>query len=415
MAKIPQKQTVSNIALIPSDYQSAVISSLKRSFSRGLVVREFLKKHRREEDWIKKDGSKAKKKHVFYTCAQCKKEFNSSQVQVDHIEPVVPLNIPAKHMSMSDFLMRLYVEEDGLQILCKTDHKEKSKEENLIRQQWVTKKKYIVYQTVNRLNHKSYIGVHACEDYDDGVLGNGLLLKKAIEKYGTNSFYRSILYTYDEAKDAYAKEKELLNADSADKDNNTVIEKKQKRIICHQTGQIFESIKDVAIFLNTSQSSVSKVVNNAKDHINNLHLFTTDSYDPNVSVEFPIDQSLRKVVHLNSKTTFESVEKAAISLNLNYKNLLDALLIKTSDNVYSLDDNYFLFDYEYDSSSNIEITHKKILCVELNKIFDSNLEAAYFLKHKNPNFCAIGIGRAIRTGAKMYKYHWKSIEKKQLL
>jgi hypothetical protein len=125
MAKVPKKQTINNFTLIPSDYQPIVISSLKRSFSRGLTVREFLKKNRREEDWFKKDGLRAKKKHVFYTCAMCKKEFNSTKIQVDHIMPVVPLNIPAKHMCMGDFIKRLYVDEIGLQILCKQDHKNK--------------------------------------------------------------------------------------------------------------------------------------------------------------------------------------------------------------------------------------------------------------------------------------------------
>lgn len=420
MAKAIKKQIENGMTLIPADYQPIVISALKRSFSRGPVVREFLRKRRREEDWYKKDGSKAKKKHVFYTCAQCNKEFNSTQVQVDHIIPVVPVNIPAKHMSIGDLIHRLYVQEDGLQILCKKDHKEKSSQENALRKEWISKVKYIVYQTNNRSNHRSYIGIHKCEDYEDGYIGSGTALKAAITKYGSKNFYRSVLFAYETPEEAYSKERELVNKEWIDSDNNYNIalggvynEKESpslgKKIICHQTGEVFKSINELSKKLDISASSISKVLNNANAPLRNLHYFTTNLYDPSVETTHPVSESLRKIVLLNTRTTYDSISIAAHSLGINYKSLRNSLLVKNIDGLYHIDGYYFLYEYEYDSDQVYVSTKIKIKCKELNRVFNTCTEAASFIKHKKPNFGGIAIGRAARTGKKMFKYNWEYI------
>lgn len=55
-------------------------------------------------------------------------------------------------------------------------------------------KYYIVYETINKINGKRYIGCHATDNLDDGYLGSGNLLKEAIKKYGTINFERKILH-----------------------------------------------------------------------------------------------------------------------------------------------------------------------------------------------------------------------------
>lgn len=52
---------------------------------------------------------------------------------------------------------------------------------------------YIVYKTVNTVNGKYYIGSHQAEKLDDGYLGSGVILKKAIRKHGRDSFRREII------------------------------------------------------------------------------------------------------------------------------------------------------------------------------------------------------------------------------
>lgn len=88
------------------------------------------------------------------------------------------------------------------------------------------KLKFIVYQTINIVNNKIYIGVHRTKDPSifDGYIGNGVNINHpstyknpkypfqyAVNKYGTSNFKRSILYIFDEENVAYLKEKEIVN------------------------------------------------------------------------------------------------------------------------------------------------------------------------------------------------------------
>jgi hypothetical protein len=198
---------------------SSVLQAVKREFSRSVIVDQKLKSCKIVKVKYKKDGSKSRVPDVFYPCAHCTKEFKRKDVQVDHVEPVVPVQIPAKHMSWDVIIEeRCFVGLDGLQVLCKPCHLIKSNLENAERRKWRLMEKHIVYLTVNMVNGKRYIGVHKCVDLDDGYLGSGTILKKAIAKHGKASFYRKVLYCYDNAKDAYNKEQELVNNDIVNND-----------------------------------------------------------------------------------------------------------------------------------------------------------------------------------------------------
>lgn len=47
---------------------------------------------------------------------------------------------------------------------------------------------YFTYVTQNKINSKRYFGVHKTENINDGYLGSGKLLNKAIRKYGKENF-----------------------------------------------------------------------------------------------------------------------------------------------------------------------------------------------------------------------------------
>lgn len=86
--------------------------------------------------------------------------------------------------------------------------------------------KYIVYQTVNKVNNKIYIGVHGTTNPNefDGYIGNGVSIYRpatymnpktpfqyAVKKYGIKSFIRTILKIFDKEEDAYKLEEQLVN------------------------------------------------------------------------------------------------------------------------------------------------------------------------------------------------------------
>jgi hypothetical protein len=72
---------------------------------------------------------------------------------------------------------------------------------------------YTIYETTNIITGKKYIGKHVTKDIDDDYLGSGMILVKAIEKYGKENFYKKILFVFDNEHDMNQKEIELVNED----------------------------------------------------------------------------------------------------------------------------------------------------------------------------------------------------------
>ena len=73
------------------------------------------------------------------------------------------------------------------------------------------KKHNIVYITTNLINGRQYIGDHSTDNLNDGYLGSGKALIKAISKYGKENFKREILEECDTKLTAWRKQKEYIS------------------------------------------------------------------------------------------------------------------------------------------------------------------------------------------------------------
>jgi len=69
----------------------------------------------------------------------------------------------------------------------------------------------ILYKTTNTINGKIYIGVRKLTSRKSIYLGSGVAIKRAIQKYGKENFVRETLFEFDTAKEAFAKEAEIVN------------------------------------------------------------------------------------------------------------------------------------------------------------------------------------------------------------
>ena len=69
---------------------------------------------------------------------------------------------------------------------------------------------YTIYKITNKLNGKIYIGKHQAKDLNDGYMGSGKHLKRAINKHGIENFTKEILFQFDNEDEMNAKEAELV-------------------------------------------------------------------------------------------------------------------------------------------------------------------------------------------------------------
>lgn len=79
---------------------------------------------------------------------------------------------------------------------------------------------YILYETTCEVNSMTYIGCHATNDLNDGYLGSGTHLTRAIKKHGKDSFSRKIIQFFDNPVDMFASEKLTVTEDYV-KNKNT--------------------------------------------------------------------------------------------------------------------------------------------------------------------------------------------------
>lgn len=124
--------------------RNRVKGALRQSFRMSPQMWETLQRARHElPPALKKDGTPGKRPQVRYKCAICNGMFMQKYVQVDHIDPVVPLYKVEAEMSYDEMAYRIFCKQDNLQVVCSTPlkknggkpscHKIKSDEENFIR------------------------------------------------------------------------------------------------------------------------------------------------------------------------------------------------------------------------------------------------------------------------------------------
>lgn len=74
-----------------------------------------------------------------------------------------------------------------------------------------TYKYYTVYKIQNMVNGKIYIGIHATDYPDDGYMGSGILIRRAVKKYGIENFTKTLLYIFNNPDEMIMMETIIVN------------------------------------------------------------------------------------------------------------------------------------------------------------------------------------------------------------
>lgn len=98
----------------PPDYLTSWLKQKLRRISYQWIPRKLALKQ-------------ARKARGKYECAHCKHIFGPKEIQADHIDSVIPLT---GWDDWNGFILRLFCDVTGYQILCKPCHQDKSTHEN---------------------------------------------------------------------------------------------------------------------------------------------------------------------------------------------------------------------------------------------------------------------------------------------
>lgn len=145
--------------------------------------------------------------------------------------------------------------------------------------------KYCIYETKNLINNKVYVGFHSVKNeneilsiesesesiFNDGYLGSGVLIKKAIKKYGENNFKQRLIKIFDDKKEAELLESFIVDLDFVNRKNTYNISLGGNVAILYKENNGFYGKKHN---METKKQILQTRIDN--DNLNNSHYFLTD-------------------------------------------------------------------------------------------------------------------------------------------
>jgi len=112
------------LRISPKDL-GVIYGAIRRAYSQSAHARKI-----RSEARVKATGPRGGKR---FKCAACGAVKGAGSINVDHINPVVPIVKHYSTLSWDQRIARLWCKEENLQVLCTDCHKKKSKEEAALR------------------------------------------------------------------------------------------------------------------------------------------------------------------------------------------------------------------------------------------------------------------------------------------
>ncbi len=187
----------------------------------------------------------------------------------------------------------------------------------------------IIYKTTNIINKKIYIGQTTKQTYN--YLGSGLILLKAIKKYGVENFIREIIEICDTKEQTNIREKFWIKEfNSTDKNigYNISIGGNGGNLGDLVNKKISESSKKNGRMIGNQLKKGIAPPNKGKqmslEQKEKLRKPKTDIHKKNLSI-VKMGKGTKKIKCLNNNIIYNSIKEACLELNLNNSNVVEIL------------------------------------------------------------------------------------------
>lgn len=178
---------------------------------------------------------------------------------------------------------------------------------------------YIVYKTKNLITGQEYIGCHQTKNLNDGYLGSGKYIKRAVKRYGKENFFREIL-KYCASKDEmaffekiyvteeYVKNPNTYNLQTGGLSNGILCNKSKKQISksvkqAHKLGKYKNSQRKVGEYYHSNiiKEKISKSLKE-KYKTENHHSLGNTPWNKGKSLDYPVWNKGKSVGSMPTET-----------------------------------------------------------------------------------------------------------------
>lgn len=124
-----------NPRITPKD-RNAIKGALRRAFARSELHRKIIARTIVPTESVPLEvRSKRPRVKTWCICPKCSGYCAKSDLDVDHMDPLVPVTSSLADMTVDELVSRLWCSEKTLQAICGTCHDEKTAAENKIRKE----------------------------------------------------------------------------------------------------------------------------------------------------------------------------------------------------------------------------------------------------------------------------------------
>ncbi len=199
--------------------------------------------------------------------------------------------------------------------------------------------------------------------------------------------------------------------------NDYVTSKLKRKVVCLETGEVFESLNEAARKYNVSASIIGECCRGKCTTVKKMHwAFLSDyekmTHEEKENIKQSINNHYKKVICIETKEVFMSIMDAAEKYKVQKANI--SACCRGVINSVNKQHWMFLTDYEalkdkFNISFRTDKKKKAIICIEKNERFSSITEAAkkYRINRDGINSCCLGIQHTCGG------YHWKYVNKNE--